>query len=82
MVFAPADLAGYAAGLCAEAGADRQVTYVGDIGTRRGWEPMPVADVCAAIAPEGAEMSIAPEGGEMSIAPEGGEMSVAPGARQ
>ncbi len=51
-VFAPADLAGYAAGLCAAAGPGQTVAYLGEVGTRQGWRPMAVADVCAATLPE------------------------------
>lgn len=57
-VLEPADMAGYALRPCAAAGPGQTVVFAGVVGTRQGWRPMPVADVCALIAPERAAAAL------------------------
>lgn len=46
-----ADLARFARALCEEAGEGGRVGFVGSVGTRQGWRPIEVEDVCRAAPP-------------------------------
>ncbi len=52
-VWEPAHMARFAALLCSDLSPGMRLSFAGQVGTRQGWAPMPVDDVCAAggVAP-------------------------------
>jgi hypothetical protein len=63
MVFAPEDLAPYAATLCAGAAPGQTVIFDGHVGTRQGWRALAADDLCALPAHAGAGAQEPPRAG-------------------